>query len=1610
MTETNLTWINEDGEETSESPVEAIDEDVLTQPGIEAVALDLLHLVSKLRSSDEQHRELIFVCHDVGGIILKNALTMAVVGTDEFRELATYTHCIIFHSFDTTMSFSSSSDWNQYYEEATSSPHSSIGGEGIPWYCKWFLTAAIATRKSIQNKRVELSHLASEIALDHMSLSTSISSGGWKQSSNISTIQPVLKQRDHGNAKYFSVLDPVSGYATALAIYEHFSDKSDLRQFFEFRDWDARCNDINSMLCKFLAEIPMVSQLTSHPVSVVNSGTKYHGRSRTLLFNIFYDYLLRSNVKTFRFTWVLLNFDERVDGYSWLMSLLCDLLRDSELNFTLVIVNKRPVDLSAYSDCFESVVIHGREEVDPQEELIRNLEHRPDGCAAETDTDLTVAPDVSGLLVEYPSLYKLRPRISKLLLDCQDDADLRRLVVAFIGLRTTHSAPPDINRLLDRLFPITPETIFEHLWQPPQPFPEIRQHICWATNILLVSYRPLTLTELYDLEARTGYGESIGLVRHAGRYSTLSPRTVPLLQGIVSVRNDEVRFSHDRFRDWVQSRINQESKDPNSDLIVGEMEGHYRMSEWCVQRIQGATKEEWAQCQTENEHLALPELRNTFLRYAVKYWPKHASMSGMGAGKLLFLEPFLRNHDAIQNWVKAYWSLSDPMGRGPLADMTHLTVLAGFGSEALVNAAIDISAADFSSSRDKAAGALVSAMRGGHPNVIQRLLELHPLQDSDVLNDLLLRSFSSNMSELSSEALQIVINDPRRLKEPITTLALAAYYGLEKAVEMLIAIIPTEATKEDGYLPTYLAVTSSKLHGHSCLKIIDRLIQAGYPLKGTIPNKGDSNAFHEACKTGNRQLALSLVEYLPEASSTLDGELEAPADFLSGIEAAIENGHYRVVDGLLELALAKHWTNLSAIGVLISDRYSDLTPICSKALISHLFALLERSSELSTEDQSILYQAFKSGAFPILPRLLKLPLGPMVAEFPGMLDAIVQADWVGVPYLPSLLEFGKMACDPQTYEETLALALGSAVYRVKTNMVEELLKHDPPLNTRSFNDNTPLFIASYNGSVDLGKILIAAGADVNAEGNETGWTALHAAYDNANMSRILLQAHADPNAKEPTGKTALFYACRNGHTETVQVLLEHGAQVGAFFERDTELSVAVWGGHTEIVELLLASGTDPRQYSATDLEHPLLHTCVKENDAKTLKVLLLHDVLLDEKDDVGNTPLQCIDYFTNVELVQLLGNRGASLELLNEGGWTPLAWATGSSNYNAVEWLVKKGASLVTHVESYGSLIHIACHMGNIKIVKLLHSKGLDINTNDPGISGTPLHALLRRSNGDEAKAEIFEYLIGLPDFNLDQSSAWWGGHLATACLSADLSMASTLIAKGLDVNSTDRMGRRPIHAALYRELQFVRLLEDNSADMKATDSMRRCALHFAVVSGRLDVVKHVLEYDKSMVNRQDIDNWTPLMWAARHSELWGVDTTQREDIIKELINNGADLTVQGQGIDRTWTARKVACYYGLESEIVDLLTPGEESPWAHRDNTRKARKLGAAYCDACFMPEHLFSSSDESTEYEDDSSPAGTVHSSNSAYSESAADSSDAETKEELDQDGESTAETVEL
>ena len=125
---------------------------------------------------------------------------------------------------------------------------------------------------------------------------------------------------------------------------------------------------------------------------------------------------------------------------------------------------------------------------------------------------------------------------------------------------------------------------------------------------------------------------------------------------------------------------------------------------------------------------------------------------------------------------------------------------------------------------------------------------------------------------------------------------------------------------------------------------------------------------------------------------------------------------------------------------------------------------------------------------------------------------------------------------------------------------------------------TPLMLAARAGQPDALKVLLNAGARIDASETWNGQTALMwaAAEGHVPIVRLLIDRGADIHARSNGGATALLFATRQGSVGSVRGLLAAGADVNVQRpDGATSLLVAVINGHEDLVDLLLEEGADP---------------------------------------------------------------------------------------------------------------------------------------------------------------------------------------------------------------------------------------------------------------------------------------------------------------------------------------------------------------------------------------------------------------------------------------------------
>ena len=130
--------------------------------------------------------------------------------------------------------------------------------------------------------------------------------------------------------------------------------------------------------------------------------------------------------------------------------------------------------------------------------------------------------------------------------------------------------------------------------------------------------------------------------------------------------------------------------------------------------------------------------------------------------------------------------------------------------------------------------------------------------------------------------------------------------------------------------------------------------------------------------------------------------------------------------------------------------------------------------------------------------------------------------------------------DPNTANEKGQVGLYLALREESFKVAAALLAHPATrIDATTEADETPLMMAAMRGNLDWTQRLLDRGAAIN----RMGWTPLHYAASGPEVAvvKLLLDRGAVIDAPSPNSTTALMMAARYGPHDSVELLLQRGA-------------------------------------------------------------------------------------------------------------------------------------------------------------------------------------------------------------------------------------------------------------------------------------------------------------------------------------------------------------------------------------------------------------------------------------------------------------------------------------
>jgi cytohesin len=399
--------------------------------------------------------------------------------------------------------------------------------------------------------------------------------------------------------------------------------------------------------------------------------------------------------------------------------------------------------------------------------------------------------------------------------------------------------------------------------------------------------------------------------------------------------------------------------------------------------------------------------------------------------------------------------------------------------------------------------------------------------------------------------------------------------------------------------------------------------------------------------------------------------------------------------------------------------------------------------------------------------------------------------------------------------------LHEAVRNNRKEIVEFLIAQGANVNARDGSGETALYQAAHMGYLELCKLLINNGADLNISTFKItmGHSPLYIAIRNrhADVAELLITSGADVNKKNKFGESPMDMAIHAKLQNIVNLLIEHGAETSALkgkgktdvTAKAPEISIhdTVRRGQIESVEQYLDAGGDvdgKDKQDKTPLQHAAFH-----GHKEIAELLISKGADVNAKDIWEQTPLHKSALIGHKETIELLIAKGADVNAKTKGGETPLDTAIQYEEPVIADLLRKHGGK-----SGAADSIHVAAAVGNIEAVKQHLVVGTDVDAKDER-GWTPLHFATLR------------------------------GHKKVVEL---------LIAKGADVNPKNNAGETPLD-------QFEEKKQKEIANLLRKHGGKYSTIHFAVGLGNIETVKEFLAAGAD-ANAKDRVGDTPLDWA----------------------------------------------------------------------------------------------------------------------------------------------------
>ncbi|MDD5456796.1 MAG: ankyrin repeat domain-containing protein [Candidatus Margulisbacteria bacterium] len=361
--------------------------------------------------------------------------------------------------------------------------------------------------------------------------------------------------------------------------------------------------------------------------------------------------------------------------------------------------------------------------------------------------------------------------------------------------------------------------------------------------------------------------------------------------------------------------------------------------------------------------------------------------------------------------------------------------------------------------------------------------------------------------------------------------------------------------------------------------------------------------------------------------------------------------------------------------------------------------------------------------------------------------------------------------------------LGQAAYDNDVYRMQALLELVNDINSKELREKELLINAAKDGHLEIVKLLIAKGINVNQKPEIGEETALIKAIENkyVDIVRELIKAKVDVNVVIQNQETPLIKACDKGCPfEIIEMLIKAGADVNA----------KAVHGNTALYEACGHCGDDADDYYLPIVK--LLLACRADTNVQGWR---------------ETTPLIKAVNQGHLKIVRELLEADADTNIKDDNEKTALFYAVEDNNLKMAKLLIEYEADVNIPEKFYEYPIHIAIRKNNLRMLRLLIKAGAHKNVAKKIMSETPLFEALDKPI---LLAELLKYKIRLNKTNSFRQTA-----LMEAAEHGNEAAVKMLLKAGARIDLKDWENRTALDIAkLKKRNTIVSLLEAAASEV----------------------------------------------------------------------------------------------------------------------------------------------------------------------------------------------------